>query len=181
MRGACIGAARLDRSHVFDAVKGISFDIPKNTTVALVGESGSGKSVTSLAILGLLPRENSIVDQKSRIEFDGRNVVVGNMTVCYGAVSRYLGALAAMLERWDDAERHFEGALAMNRRMEAPPWVAHTQHQYAGMLLRRNRSGDRERALELLHAAFATAHGLGMSTLNERVSAALERTRPHLS
>ena len=66
---------RLDRSHVFEAVKGISFDIPKNATVALVGESGSGKSVTSLAILGLLPRENSIIDPESRIEFDGRNVV----------------------------------------------------------------------------------------------------------
>ncbi len=113
--------------------------------------------------------------------FDGRNVVVGNATACYGALSRYLGALAAMLERWDDAERHFEDALAMNTRMEAPPWIAHTQHQYAGMLLRRDRSGDRERALELLHAAFATAHGLGMGALNERVSAALEETRPHLS
>ncbi|HET7097870.1 MAG TPA: dipeptide ABC transporter ATP-binding protein, partial [Casimicrobiaceae bacterium] len=66
---------RLDRSNVFDAVKGISFDIPRNTTVALVGESGSGKSVTSLAILGLLPRENSIVDPGSRIEFNGRNVI----------------------------------------------------------------------------------------------------------
>ena len=36
-------------------------------TVALVGESGSGKSVTSLAILGLLPPENSIVDPASEI------------------------------------------------------------------------------------------------------------------
>ena len=44
-------------------------------TVALVGESGSGKSVTSLAILGLLPPENSIVDPASEILFDGRNLV----------------------------------------------------------------------------------------------------------
>jgi ABC-type dipeptide/oligopeptide/nickel transport system ATPase component len=66
---------RLDRDHVFDAVKGISFDIPKNATVALVGESGSGKSVTSLAILGLLPPENSIVDPASSILFGGRNIV----------------------------------------------------------------------------------------------------------
>jgi len=66
---------RLDRSHSFEAVRGVSFDIPKNATVALVGESGSGKSVTSLAILGLLPRENSIIDPASRIDFDGRNVI----------------------------------------------------------------------------------------------------------
>ena len=47
---------RLDKQTDFAAVKGISFDIPQNATVALVGESGSGKSVTSLSILGLLPR-----------------------------------------------------------------------------------------------------------------------------
>ena len=52
---------RLDKHTTFEAVKGISFDIPKNATVALVGESGSGKSVTSLSILGLLPKENSSV------------------------------------------------------------------------------------------------------------------------
>ena len=39
----------------FDAVKGVSFDVPANTTVALVGESGSGKSVTAMSIVGLLP------------------------------------------------------------------------------------------------------------------------------
>ena len=38
-----------------DAVKGVSFELPENTTVALVGESGSGKSVTAMSILNLLP------------------------------------------------------------------------------------------------------------------------------
>jgi len=66
---------RLDRHTTFEAVKGISFDIPKNSTLALVGESGSGKSVTSLAILGLLPPENSIVDPKSEIIYGGKNLV----------------------------------------------------------------------------------------------------------
>ena len=40
-----------DRDSGFAAVKGISFEIPENSTVALVGESASGKSVTALAIL----------------------------------------------------------------------------------------------------------------------------------
>jgi len=66
---------RLDRENTFDAVKGISFDIPHNSTIALVGESGSGKSVTSLAILGLLPPENSIIHQGSEIVYGGRNLV----------------------------------------------------------------------------------------------------------
>src|SRR5438105_11956736 len=66
---------RLDRHTTFEAVKGISFDIPQDSTMALVGESGSGKSVTSLAILGLLPPENSIVDAKSEIIYGGRNLL----------------------------------------------------------------------------------------------------------
>ncbi len=66
---------RLDRETTFDAVKGISFDIPHNSTIALVGESGSGKSVTSLAILGLLPPENSIIHPGSEIVYGGRNLV----------------------------------------------------------------------------------------------------------
>ena len=66
---------RLDKTQTFEAVRNISFDIPRNSTVALVGESGSGKSVTSLAILGLLPPENSIVDRKSQIMYGGRNLV----------------------------------------------------------------------------------------------------------
>jgi peptide/nickel transport system ATP-binding protein len=65
---------RLDKE-TFPAVRGISFDIPKNATVALVGESGSGKSVTSLSILGLLPKENSHVLEDSEIVYDGHNLV----------------------------------------------------------------------------------------------------------
>jgi len=65
---------RIDKYSSFEAVKGISFDIPRNSTVALVGESGSGKSVTALAILGLLPPENSIIDARSQILYSGRNL-----------------------------------------------------------------------------------------------------------
>jgi peptide/nickel transport system ATP-binding protein len=66
---------RLDKQTDFAAVKGISFDIPQNATVALVGESGSGKSVTSLSILGLLPRENATILPGGAIEYGGRNLV----------------------------------------------------------------------------------------------------------
>ncbi|MEQ1079188.1 ABC transporter ATP-binding protein [Acinetobacter seifertii] len=58
-----------------ETVKGISFDIPANTTVALVGESGSGKSVTSLATMGLLPIGQSKIDEKSKIVFVGQDLL----------------------------------------------------------------------------------------------------------
>jgi peptide/nickel transport system ATP-binding protein len=66
---------RIDKKHATEAVKGISFDIPRNQTVALVGESGSGKSVSALAIMGLLPPESAIISPTSRIEFEGRNLL----------------------------------------------------------------------------------------------------------
>jgi peptide/nickel transport system ATP-binding protein len=66
---------RLDRSTTFDAVKGVSFDIPENTTVALVGESGSGKTVSAMAIMGLLPPESAVVSPSSVIRYAGKNLL----------------------------------------------------------------------------------------------------------
>ncbi len=84
---------RLDRHTSFEAVKGISFDIPRNTTVALVGESGSGKSVTSLAMLGLLPPENSIIARTSEIVYGGSNLV----TMPIGELRKLRGADISMI------------------------------------------------------------------------------------
>lgn len=65
---------RVDKNTVFEAVKGISFDVPLNRTVALVGESGSGKSVSALAVMGLLPESNTIIDPSSKILFEGNSL-----------------------------------------------------------------------------------------------------------
>ena len=67
-------AFRVDRKNTVDAVKGVSFDVPRSGTVALVGESGSGKSVSSLAVMGLLPPETTIVQPGSSARFDGREL-----------------------------------------------------------------------------------------------------------
>ncbi|MCU1588430.1 MAG: dipeptide/oligopeptide/nickel transporter ATP-binding protein [Frankiales bacterium] len=55
------------------AVDGVSFDVEPGETVGLVGESGCGKSVTSLAIMGLLPRRG--VEVSGQVRFDGNDLL----------------------------------------------------------------------------------------------------------
>ncbi len=53
-----------------EVVKGVNFSLKKGETLGLVGESGSGKSVSSLAIMGLLDKNNSKISHGSII-FNG--------------------------------------------------------------------------------------------------------------
>ena len=99
--------------------------------------------------------------------------VSGEGEVSTGAVSRYLGILASALGRFDDAVCHFEHALALNARMGARPWLAHTRHDYARMLLARGEAADRERAQDLLDQALVTYRALGMGSHEARASAAV--------
>jgi peptide/nickel transport system ATP-binding protein len=55
------------------AVDGIDLALARGRTLGLVGESGCGKSVTSLAIMGLLPPENSKVG--GEVRFEGRDLL----------------------------------------------------------------------------------------------------------
>jgi DNA-binding CsgD family transcriptional regulator len=106
--------------------------------------------------------------------YAGHTITVSSAVACYGAASRYLGLLAATMTRWEDATQHFEDALEMNARMNARPWLAYTQYQYADMLLSRQQRGDRYKAASLLHAALDTARELGMRTLEARITTRLD-------
>ena len=55
------------------AVDGVSFEVRPGETLGVVGESGSGKSVTSLAILGLLPSRG--VQVSGSIRLGGRDLL----------------------------------------------------------------------------------------------------------
>jgi len=102
------------------------------------------------------------------------HAVAGNATVYFGSVARPLGSLAGLLRRFEEAEYHFETALEMHRRLGARPLIAHTEHDFARVLLARGEAADRRRALQLAGDALATARELGMVALAERAEALLQ-------
>ncbi|OPH39842.1 ABC transporter ATP-binding protein [Moraxella equi] len=57
------------------AVKDSSFTVEKGQTLAIVGESGSGKSVTSMAIMQLLPKNIASFGKDSSVLFDGKELL----------------------------------------------------------------------------------------------------------
>ncbi|OYO11279.1 dipeptide/oligopeptide/nickel ABC transporter ATP-binding protein [Enemella evansiae] len=57
----------------FAAVDGVSFDVRPGEVVGIVGESGSGKSVSSMAVMGLLPRRG--VQISGEANYRGRNLL----------------------------------------------------------------------------------------------------------
>jgi DNA-binding NarL/FixJ family response regulator len=109
----------------------------------------------------------------------GANVMIGHVVACYGAADRQLGMLAATLGDWDRAAHHFERAMALNRRMGALTWLAHTAYHYGAMLLARG-DGGRDRAAALLGEAEALARQIGMPALLARLRV-LETARPPLA
>jgi tetratricopeptide (TPR) repeat protein len=99
-----------------------------------------------------------------------RLVAYGAPEVSTGAVSRYLGMLAASLSRWNDAEQRFRHALQLNTKIQAAPWLARTQVDYGHMLISRGAPGDRTHADQLIGQAVATFQSLGMRSHAARAS-----------
>jgi len=54
-------------------VRGVSFDLERGATLGIVGESGSGKSVTSLAVMRLLPKPAGVIEGGS-VLLEGRDL-----------------------------------------------------------------------------------------------------------
>jgi peptide/nickel transport system ATP-binding protein len=57
---------------IVHAVRGVSFTLEPGDVLGIVGESGSGKSVTSLAIMGLLPKQARV---RGEVSYRGRNLL----------------------------------------------------------------------------------------------------------
>lgn len=95
-----------------------------------------------------------------------------------GSLERSLGLLAGTASRYEEAADHFEAALVANQRIGARLWVAHTEHEYARLLLARGRAADRPRALDLLGRAVDSARALGMTALLARAEPLLAELVP---
>jgi class 3 adenylate cyclase len=108
--------------------------------------------------------------------YASRNATLGNVYT-YGSVAYALGRLAAVLGRSDDAEAHFDAALAANRRIRATVWLAHTQCELARVLLTRSTDGNYARAQELIASARQTAEALDLVRLRRKLELFAEEPR----
>jgi DNA-binding winged helix-turn-helix (wHTH) protein/tetratricopeptide (TPR) repeat protein len=93
--------------------------------------------------------------------FRGRNVCAF-VVASNGAVDYYLGASALVAGRTHEGIRHLESALRFNKKMNALPWVAHTQLALARSLV---RAGQPRKAKELARAALQAGQELGMKQI----------------
>jgi DNA-binding CsgD family transcriptional regulator len=110
--------------------------------------------------------------------------LVGTMggEVPTGSMHRPLGQLAALLGRWEDAERHLRAALEVHARMRAELWLAHTEFDLATVLAARPDPPPPVQVDQLLVRALHRGRTLGMTALADRIEAvrarAEARSRP---
>jgi len=91
----------------------------------------------------------------------------------WGCVDHHLGATAAVIGRYAEAEEHLRRAADLNTELRAPIWVARTELATARLLLLRDGPGDRERGRALLERSAAAAQRLGSATLARRAAGLL--------
>ena len=107
------------------------------------------------------------------LAYKDMTITAGVATVCFGAASRYLGMLSASLGDFGKAAEHFEHAMDMNAASESRPWLAHSQAEYANLLMKRGSKKAIERAMSLSEQASVTAAELGMVRLQKRLQPTL--------
>lgn len=139
------------------------------------------RGTTWLAAMAFLADSIALVDDRELaravytqlLPYADRNATI-SLIACRGSMSGPLGLLAATLGRRDDAIRHFEAALEMNRRMGARPRVAITLLDYGTSLARWTDDDSRRRAIELVRESQALADELGMPGLVQKCTTFLE-------
>jgi tetratricopeptide (TPR) repeat protein len=103
------------------------------------------------------------------------HIVIAAGAVSQGSSSHYLGLLATVLARFDNAEKHFDDAIDMHDALDAQPLSARTQLAKGTMLLAAGDAWRRDEAVELLGQAREAARSLKMVTLLRRADAVATR------
>lgn len=118
------------------------------------------------AVVGDRERAREVYERL--LPFAHRQVFVG-YTVYLGCAAHALGRLAATMQQWDEAARHYEEALASYGRLGALPYEALTAHALS-QVLRMGRPDEHERCTRLHDRARELAHALGMAPLLARLA-----------
>jgi tetratricopeptide (TPR) repeat protein len=91
-----------------------------------------------------------------------------------GPVSHYVGGLATVLGRYDEADAYFARASAFNDRAGAKFFAARTNLLWGKVLAERQAKGDTERARDLLTKAHTAAADHGYASVERRAAEALD-------
>ena len=139
------------------AVRGIDFSVEKGETLCIVGESGCGKSLTSLSIMGLLPKRAKI--NAAKMEFAGTD-------------------LLSLKERELAAIRGNRMAMIFQEPMTSLNPAYTIGNQLVEPYLRHKKSTDeeaRERAIYLLERVGITAAASRLSQYPHQLSGGLRQ------
>jgi DNA-binding winged helix-turn-helix (wHTH) protein len=136
---------------------------PESIPRGILGLSCNALLGTAAALVG----SNDLCERlyQKLLPYRHRYGVVGYAVICLGSVARTLGMLAARMGEWDFAQDHFQEALAANRKIRSPLWVARTQYDYARALCARAARGDRSQARDLAQCSLSSAVRLGLVNL----------------
>jgi tetratricopeptide (TPR) repeat protein len=97
----------------------------------------------------------------------------GGCIATEGPVSHYLGGLATVLGRYDEADTYFRQAAAFSDRLGAKYFASSTDLWWGGMLAERHAPGDVEQARGLLTKAHTIAAAHGYGNVERRAAAVL--------
>ena len=104
----------------------------------------------------------------------GRSGAVRPASSAAGPVSHYLGGLATVLGRYDEADAYFAQAAAFNDRADAKFFAARTNLSWGTMLAERNAPGRRRTGSGPLTKAHTAAAAHGYANVERRAAEALQ-------
>ena len=103
-------------------------------------------------------------------------ITTGGLRI-FCSVSHYLGGLATVLGRYDEADAYFAHAAAYNDRAHAKAHDARNNLLWGSMLAERDAPGDNEHARDLFTKAQTAAANHGYANIERRAAEALQHLR----